>query len=174
MHYAFDAEFMLRLAYGEELPELLPDEFLAVRSVHPDQKTFEMTNSWPEIHRFRELYAPRLTRREMRLLRMSRIFRAATPVAWVRWRVMQPLVHYVLGPLKHRLITPALTWAGDLLEHVPKRWRPPVRTRDRVARQQPMNGRPEARRAPLLSPIGLEPVVNDPGPESSRISQTEA
>ena len=165
MHYAFDAEFMLRLAFGDELPELLPDEFLAVRSVHPEQKTYEMTNSWPEIHRFREIYAPRLSRREMRLLRMSRIFRAATPVAWVRWRLMQPLIHYVLGPLKHGLITPALTWGGDLLEHIPRRWRPPIRTRDRVARQQPMNGRPEARRAPLLSPIGLEPVTNDPGPE---------
>jgi glycosyltransferase involved in cell wall biosynthesis len=154
MHYAFDAEFMLRLAFADELPELLPDDFLAVRSVHPEQKTFEMTNSWPE-----------------RLMRMSRLFRAATPVAWVRWRIMQPLVHYVLGPLKHRLITPALTWGGDLLEHVPKRWRPPIRTRDRVARQQPMNGQPDARRAPLLSPIGLEPVTNDPGPELAPLEQ---
>jgi glycosyltransferase involved in cell wall biosynthesis len=171
MHYAFDAEFMLRLAFADELPELLPDDFLAVRSVHPEQKTFEMTNSWPEIHRFRELYAPRLTRREKRLLRMSRIFRAATPVAWVRWRIMQPLIHYVLGPLKHRVITPALTWGGNLLGHIPERWRPPIRTRDRVARQQPMNGGPEARRAPLLSPIGLEPVTNDPGPELAPLEQ---
>jgi glycosyltransferase involved in cell wall biosynthesis len=165
MHYAFDAEFMLRLAYGDELPELLPDEFLAVRSVHPEQKTYEMTNSWPEIHRFRELYAPRLTSRELTLLRTSRIFRAATPVGWVRWRLMQPLIHYVLGPLKRRLVTPALTWGGDLLEHVPARWRPPIRTRDRVAKTQPSQVATNGRRAPLLSPIGLEPVTNDPGPE---------
>jgi hypothetical protein len=78
---------------------------------------------------------------------------------------MQPAIHYVLGPLKRRVITPALTWCGDALEHIPKRWRPPIRTRDRVARQQPMNGDPNARRSPLLSPIGLEPVTNDPGPE---------
>jgi glycosyltransferase involved in cell wall biosynthesis len=168
MHYAFDAEFMLRLAFADQLPELLPDDFLAVRSVHPEQKTFEMTNSWPEIHRFRRLYAPHLTPRERILMRTSRIFRAATPVAWVRWRVMQPVIHYVLGPLKRRLITPTLTWAGDQLEHVPERWRPPIRTRDRLAKQQTRpqspNGGPEVRRSPLLSPIGLEPVTNDPGP----------
>ena len=165
MHYAFDAEFMLRLAYGEEVPELLPDEFLAVRSVHPDQKTYEMTNSWPEIHRFVDIYAPQLTPRERTLLRIARIFRAATPVAWVRWRVMQPLIHYVLGPVKRRLITPALTWGGDVLEHVPARWRPPIRTRDRVARAQPTQVASNGRRGPLLSPIGLEPVTNDPGPD---------
>jgi glycosyltransferase involved in cell wall biosynthesis len=166
MHYAFDAEFMLRLAYGEELPELLPDEFLAVRSVHPDQKTFEMTNSWPEIHRFVEIYAPQLSGRELTMLRTSRIFRAATPVAWVRWRLMQPLIHYVLGPLKRRLITPALTWGGDMLERVPERWRPPIRTRDRVAKTQPSQVPPaNGRRSALLSPIGLEPVTNDPGPD---------
>jgi glycosyltransferase involved in cell wall biosynthesis len=166
MHYAFDAEFMLRLAFGEELPELLPDDFLAVRSVHPEQKTFEMTNSWPEIHRFVEIYAPQLSPRELTMLRTSRIFRAATPVAWVRWRLMQPLIHYVLGPLKRRLITPALTWGGDLLERVPERWRPPIRTRDRVAKTQPGQVPPaNGRRSALLSPIGLEPVTNDPGPE---------
>jgi len=167
MHYAFDAEFMLRLAFGEEPPELLPDEFLAVRSVHPDQKTYEMTNSWPEIHRFVDLYSDQLTARERRSLRIARIFRAGTPVAWVRWRLMQPLIHYVLGPIQRRVITPTLTWGGDMLEHVPERWRPPIRTRDRLARKRSVEGDPNARRSPLLSPIGLEPVVNDPGPEAA-------
>jgi Glycosyl transferase family 2 len=169
MHYAFDAEFMLRLAYEGELPELLPDDFLAVRSVHPEQKTYEMTNSWPEIHRFVDINAPRLSPRELTLLRTSRVFRGMTPAGWVRWRLMQPLIHYVLGPLKRRLITPALTLGGDLLGHVPERWRPPIRTRDRVARSRSgsasSNGRPSDRRPALLSPIGLEPVTNDPGPE---------
>jgi glycosyltransferase involved in cell wall biosynthesis len=165
MHYAFDAEFMLRLAFGEELPELLPDDFLAVRSVHPEQKTYEMTNSWPEIHRFVDLYSEQLTGRERFWLRIARIFRAGTPVAWVRWRVMQPVIHYGLGPLKRRVVTPTLTWCGDMLEHIPERWRPPIRTRDRVAAQQPMNGDPDARRSAFVSPIGLEPVTNDPGPE---------
>jgi hypothetical protein len=165
MHYAFDAEFMLRLAFAGELPELLPDDFLAVRAVHPEQKTYEMTNSWPEIRRFVDIYLPELSGRERLLMRVSRLFRAATPVAWVRWRVMQPVIHYVLGPFKRRVITPTLTWGGDLLEHVPERWRPPIRTRDRVAKRLPAEIDPDARRSPLLSPIGLEPVVNDPGPE---------
>ena len=125
MHYAFDAEFMLRLAFGDELPQLLPNDFFAVRSVHPEQKTYQMTNSWPEINRSVEIYTPRLSRRERVLMRLSRVFRAATPVAWVRWRVMQPLIHYVLGPFKRGVITPTLTWGGDLLERVPERWRPP-------------------------------------------------
>ena len=164
MHYAFDAEFMLRLAFAKELPELLPDEFLSVRSVHPEQKTFEMTNSWPEIHRFVEIFSPQLTARERLHMRRARVVRAATPMAWVRWRVMQPLIHYVLGPFKRRVITPTLTWGGDLLEHVPERWRPPIRTRDRLALQK--EHPPEERHSALLSPIGLEPVTNDPGPEA--------
>jgi hypothetical protein len=77
------------------------------------------------------------------------------------------VIHYVLGPLKRRAITPALTWGGDLLEHVPEAWRPPIRTRDRVARKRPMEGDRSVRRSPLLSPIGLEPVAIDPGPESA-------
>ena len=165
MHYAFDAEFMLRLAFGDEMPELIPDNFLSVRSVHPEQKTFEMTNSWPEIHRFAAIYSPQLSPGERILARVSRMTRAATPVAWVRWRLMQPLIHYVLGPVKHGVITPALTWCGDMLEHLPQRWRPPIRTRDRVANRRAAKSAPDARRSPLLSPIGLEPVVNDPGPD---------
>jgi hypothetical protein len=54
-----------------------------------------------------------------------------------------------------------------MLEHIPERWRPPIRTRDRVARNQPGEGEAKGRRAALLSPIGLEPVTNDPGPEMS-------
>ncbi len=169
MHYAFDAEYMLRLAFGGELPALLSEDFLSVRSVHPEQKTFEMTNSWPEIHRFVSIYSPQLSPRERTHLHLARAARAATPVAWVRWKVMQPLIHYVLGPFKRHVITPALTWGGDMLEHVPERWRPPIRTRDRLARQ--MERDPEARHSALLSPIGLEPVTNDPGPDPVEISQ---
>jgi glycosyltransferase involved in cell wall biosynthesis len=165
MHYAFDAEFMVRLALADEMPELLPEDFLAVRSVHPDQKTYDMSHSWPEIHRFVDIYFDQLTEEERRRLRVVRFFRAGTPVAWVRWKLMQPLIHYVLGPFKRNVITPTLTWLGDLLEHVPERWRPPIRTRDRHAKKRPMEGDPNARRSPLLSPIGLEPVINDPGPE---------
>jgi hypothetical protein len=78
---------------------------------------------------------------------------------------MQPLIHYVLGPFKRGVITPTLTWGGDLLEHVPERWRPPVRTRDRLASQRPTEVDLNTRRSALLSPIGLESVTNDPGPD---------
>jgi glycosyltransferase involved in cell wall biosynthesis len=170
MHYAFDAEFMLRLAFADELPALLPDEFLAVRSVHPEQKTFEMTNSWPEIHRFGRIYWDRLTPRERVALQVSRAFRSTTPGAWVRWRLMQPAIHFALGPMKRRYVTPTLTWGGDLLEHIPERWRPPIRTRDRVAKRRAIEEaatgiEEDHRHSPLLSPVGLEPIVNDPGPE---------
>ncbi len=173
MHYAFDAEFMLRLALDGEEPELLPEDFLSVRSVHPAQKTYEMTNSWPEIHRFVELHSHHLSPRERFFLRLSRMSRAATPMAWVRWRLMQPLIHYVLGPLKRRVITPALTLGGDMLEYVPERWRPPIRTRDRVAKRRRSEGDPTVRRSPLLSPIGLEPVINDPGPELPQLEPAQ-
>jgi glycosyltransferase involved in cell wall biosynthesis len=164
MHYAFDAEFMVRLALSGEEPELLTEDFLAVRSVHPDQKTYDMSHSWPEIHRFAEIHSEELTPRERRRLLLARIFRAGTPVAWVRWRLMQPLIHYVLGPFKRRVITPTLTWGGDLLGHIPDRWRPPIRTRDRVEKRRLTESDPTRRRGPWVSPIGLEPVVNDPGP----------
>jgi glycosyltransferase involved in cell wall biosynthesis len=115
MHYAFDAEFMLRLAYGGEPPELIADEFLSVRSVHPEQKTFEMTNSWPEIDRFIGIFSPQLSRGERVRLRASMALR---PVAlhpatrardWLRWRFWQSVIHYVFGPFKRAVVTPALT-----------------------------------------------------------------
>ena len=34
-----------------------------------------------------------------------------------------------------------------------------------VFTDRPLEGNPNSRRSPLLSPIGLEPVINDPGPE---------
>src|SRR5262249_53609744 len=173
MHYAFDAEFMLRLAYGGEPPELIPNDFLAVRSVHPEQKTFEMTNSWPEIDRFVGIFSPQLSRRERIRLRAAMGLR---PVAvhsatrardWVRWRFWQSVIHYVLGPLKHSVVTPALTWAGDQLERVPERWRPPIRTRDRMVGKgiAPRAAGPGQPAPPAPSPVGLEPIEHDPEPD---------
>ncbi len=97
-------------------------------------------------------------------MRLSRLFRAATPVAWVRWRVMQPLIHYVLGPFKRGRDHPTLTWGGDLLEHVPERWRPPIRTRDRVAKRRPMEVTRDARRSPSSPRSASSRSSNDPGP----------
>ncbi len=163
MHYAFDAEFMLRLAYDGETPELLSDEFLSIRWVHPEQKTYEMTNSRPEIARFVEIFTPHLSKRERFRLRASW---ALEPAARIRRLVVIYGVHYLLGPFMHRVVTPVLTWGGDLLEHLPKRWRPPIRIRDRQRKEGAVpasgsrNGRPYG-----PSPIGLEPIARDPGPQ---------
>jgi glycosyltransferase involved in cell wall biosynthesis len=165
MHYAFDAEFMLRLAYAGEMPALLPDDFLSTRSVHPQQKTYAMTNSWPEIDRFVEIFTPQLTRRERIRMRTAWALEPAARMrSWIRWRIVQYAIHYVFGPLKRRLVTPALTWCGDQLEHVPERWRPPIRTRDRVPRARHALEEPSSQPGPPPSPIGLEPVDRDPGP----------
>ena len=63
MHYVFDTEFMLRLAYAGELPALLPDE-LAVRVVHDDAKSADDTPFKREARRLPGLVRPRLSRRE--------------------------------------------------------------------------------------------------------------
>ncbi len=137
MHYAFDAEFMLRLAYGGELPELLAEDVLSVRSVHPDQKTYLMKHSWPEIGRFKQIFGPELTARERLRLRMP------LPSRWA-W----------LKHVRNRTIYPVLAWGGDALEHVPARWRPPIRTRDRRARRYLSRMQPP----PADWPVGINDV----------------
>jgi glycosyltransferase involved in cell wall biosynthesis len=136
MHYAFDAEFMLRLAYGGEFPERLPDQVLSVRGVHPGQKTYDMTNSWPEIRRFKKIFRPRLTLRERIRLRLP----ARPSLRWLRFRLLHPLLR--LG--------------GDALEYVPERVRPPIRTRDRRPRVRSRPA-PKPRRFPA-SPVGITEI----------------
>ncbi len=116
MHFAFDAEFMVRLAMAGEMPELLRDDVLAARSEHPDQKSREVRKFVPEISRFVEIYEPQLTDRERRRLaalrgplRASRAIRAG-------------------------VLDPAKRLGGRMLDHVPDRVRPPIRDRDRRPR----------------------------------------
>jgi hypothetical protein len=103
---------MLSLAYAGEAPELRADEFLSVRSVHPEQMTYEMTNSRPEIDRFAEIFTPHLSRRGRIRMRVAWALEPAarlprlTRLGWVY------LVHYVLGPIRRRLVTPVLTGAA--------------------------------------------------------------
>jgi glycosyltransferase involved in cell wall biosynthesis len=68
MHYAFDVEFMGRLALAGELPLLLPDRVLAVRVLHPGAKSND-TRPWPAEYRLmRRVLRSRLTPRERALL----------------------------------------------------------------------------------------------------------
>jgi glycosyltransferase involved in cell wall biosynthesis len=71
MHYAFDTEYGLRLAYAGEMPALI-DEELAVRVVHPEAKSWEPQKFVDEQRRFVDLYRPRMTRAERVELATSR------------------------------------------------------------------------------------------------------
>ena len=116
MHFAFDAEFMVRLALAGEMPELLRDDVLAARSEHPEQKSRRVTRWGPEIGRFAAIYESQLTPSERRRL-------------------------VVLGPptrlrraLGSALIDPLKRVGGRALDHVPERLRPRIRDRDRRPR----------------------------------------
>jgi glycosyltransferase involved in cell wall biosynthesis len=113
MTSAFDAEFMVRLAIAGEMPELLPDDVLAVRSGHPGQKSRDVGRSRAEISRFAEIFGPELTPLERR-----RLARLRRPVAAWQW-------------LRDSAIDPVLRFGGRLLDHVPERLRPRIRGRDR-------------------------------------------
>jgi glycosyltransferase involved in cell wall biosynthesis len=63
MHYVFDTEFMLRLAYAGELPALI-DQELSVRVVHEAAKSWDRTPWEAEQRRFPRLFAARLNARE--------------------------------------------------------------------------------------------------------------
>jgi glycosyltransferase involved in cell wall biosynthesis len=116
MHFAFDAEFMVRLAMAGEMPELLRDDVLAARSEHGEQKSHDLSRWRPELRRFAETYRAGLTpaeRRRLTLLegpvRMSRVIRTE-----------------LIDPLKRS--------GGRILDHLPDRVRPRIRDRDRRPR----------------------------------------
>jgi glycosyltransferase involved in cell wall biosynthesis len=60
MHYVFDTEFGLRLAFSGELPVLI-DRELAVRVVHEDAKSWDRRPFDREEKQLVRLYGPRLT-----------------------------------------------------------------------------------------------------------------
>jgi glycosyltransferase involved in cell wall biosynthesis len=72
MHYVFDTEFELRLAYGGELPELIEQE-LAVRVVHDEAKSWDTRPFLEEQKRFGDLFVPQLSRFERLKLTVSRL-----------------------------------------------------------------------------------------------------
>ena len=82
MHYVFDTEYGLRLAFAGELPELIEDE-LAVRVEHEDAKSWDTSHFRREEQRFLDLYGPQLTRRERLTMSAERrgVVRAARRLA---------------------------------------------------------------------------------------------
>jgi GT2 family glycosyltransferase len=153
MHFAFDAEFMLRLALVDELPQFLNGDPLAVRVHHRDAKSADFRRWQPEIAQIVSIHSPSLTARERRRLPITRLLvwsPAATESAHLLARTSAHLLartptHLLartaarilwLPPAAHRAFHRALSRVGDLLDHVPERWRPPIRTRDRRARAE--------------------------------------
>jgi glycosyltransferase involved in cell wall biosynthesis len=130
LNYVFDGEFMCRLALAGEKLVLLPGEALSVRGVHEEQKSSDPPKFKREIDTFPTRLGDRLTSwerlklRVVLMLRRLHVYRYVeeTGRGWgTRW-----LMDHVAGPL--------LRFGGDLLERVPERIRPPIRTRDRHRR----------------------------------------
>jgi len=72
MHYVFDTEFMLRLAYAGELPALSQRD-LAVRYLHDAAKSADLEPFRLEALRFDQLFADRLSLVERLQVRAGRI-----------------------------------------------------------------------------------------------------
>ena len=72
MHYVFDTEFALRLAYAGKPPAIVEQE-LAVRVVHPEAKSWDIGPFRREQERFIELFRRSLTPYERMRLRLTRI-----------------------------------------------------------------------------------------------------
>jgi glycosyltransferase involved in cell wall biosynthesis len=113
MSNVFDAELMLRLAIAGEMPVLLPNDVLATRLSHPEQKSRGFGRSRAEIRRFAELFGQQLTESERRRL------------ALLRWPV------WGWRAVREAAVDPALRLGGRLLDHLPDRLRPRIRGRDR-------------------------------------------
>jgi glycosyltransferase involved in cell wall biosynthesis len=118
MHYAFDVEFMTRLALEGELPVLLPDRRLAACVLHEQAKSSNAASWEPEFRLMRHLHRHRLSAGER--LRLRR-------------RELGDLARRAVHRLRASVIHPVLRVIGDLLDHVPERIRPKIRTRDRRA-----------------------------------------
>jgi glycosyltransferase involved in cell wall biosynthesis len=91
MHYVFDTEFGLRLAFAGHLPATVERE-LAVRVVHPEAKSWNPEDFIREQRRFKALFHDRLTTRERLALRAAPIVDATgLPRLLRRVGVLPPL-----------------------------------------------------------------------------------
>jgi hypothetical protein len=76
MHYIFDSEFGLRLAFAGELPTLI-DRELAVRVVHEDAKSWDRSPFDREEELLVPLYGPLLMPSERRRLALQHALKRA-------------------------------------------------------------------------------------------------
>jgi glycosyltransferase involved in cell wall biosynthesis len=92
LHYVFDTEFGLRLAFAGELPALI-DKELAVRVLHKEAKSWDPEHFRREERIILALYRPLMTPAERRSLLAARAARAVihrTPRTLSRRLVTQP------------------------------------------------------------------------------------
>jgi glycosyltransferase involved in cell wall biosynthesis len=115
MHFAFDVEFMVRLALEGEPPELI-DRVLAVWYMHDEQKSTSERVARTDLRRMVALHRPLLTPGERRRLAVVRALRAIG-----YFKVRNAVVH------------PVLRAGGRLLDRLPDRLRPGIRHRDRTS-----------------------------------------
>jgi glycosyltransferase involved in cell wall biosynthesis len=128
MHFGFDVEFMERLALAGEIPLLLPEARLSVRVLHPAAKSYEVGKWEPEYRLSRRVLRHTLTWRERFFLRAGLILSAVDFVTPARDRIRR---FRNRGGVRNVIIHPVLSRLGDLLDLVPERIRPRIRTRDR-------------------------------------------
>jgi glycosyltransferase involved in cell wall biosynthesis len=81
MHFVFDTEFILRVALNGVMPEILERE-LAVRFLHKEAKSADLSRFEVEARRLRRLHAPLLTPSERFRLGVLRWARRPAQVAW--------------------------------------------------------------------------------------------
>src|SRR5215211_2996694 len=93
MHYVFDTEYSLRLAFAAVRPQIVETE-LATRVIHPAAKSWDPRSFAREGRRFVQLYAGRLTPLEKHALRRTQALRA---LGWYRARA-------VAGRAKRRML----------------------------------------------------------------------
>jgi glycosyltransferase involved in cell wall biosynthesis len=131
MHFAFDLEFMVRLALAGDMPLLVPDEVLSARVLHEGAKSAD-TSRWKSENRLLwRVHRRSLTSRERALRYVAKLadpFRGVSRVGpWVRRWWDRAWASFV---------DPVLRFGGDLLEYVPESIRPRIRNRDRHRRPQ--------------------------------------
>jgi hypothetical protein len=149
MHFAFDAEFMIRLALAGELPELIDGDPLAVRVHHEDAKSSDFSHWKPEIEEIIRIHSPTLTPRERRRFPATRVMFAAFSAGTAAYSAVPArlLARFRTTVMRKRpaaqvVFHRGLSRIGDLLDHIPARWRPAIRTRDRrpAAREKTAKG----------------------------------
>jgi glycosyltransferase involved in cell wall biosynthesis len=123
MSNVFDAEFMLRLVLAGEMPELLPDDALAARFNHSEQKSRRLGNRRAEIRRLAEIFEPQLSPPERRRL------------AWLKRPV------WAWHAVRDAVVDPILRFGGRVVGLLPPRLRPRIRERDRRPSLRGLTGR---------------------------------